>query len=227
MWGQPMFEGKAPSSRYDHTATVIGNIMYIIGGKGDHGACSDIYTLHLGKFIFLIHIFHLFDKKCLVDVLFWEKMDSTTWMQFPGALYGHSSIHVRNFIFVFGGIGRNELLSNDLWIFDLNLNIWSRPSVRGTKPSARSHHIASLVGKNMFVSGGSTHSEYLSDVYYLCTETLVWYCSTISGDEPAPRFGHTASEINQTQFTYGGKKAKSCSNDVYALVILISFSSSF
>lgn len=144
-------------------------------------------------------------------------------MQFPGPLYGHTSINLNNLIFVFGGIGRNEILSNDVWIFDLNLHVWSRPSVRGTKPSPRSDHVASLVGKNMFISGGTTNTEYLSDVYYLCTETLVWYCSTISGEQPEPRYGHTASEINETQFTYGGKKSKSCSNDVYALVKKITF----
>lgn len=44
-----MYEGKPPTPRHGHTATVIGNLMYVIGGKGDEGACGDIYTLNLGN----------------------------------------------------------------------------------------------------------------------------------------------------------------------------------
>ena len=44
-----MYEGKAPTARHGHTATAIGNMMYIVGGRADKYPCEDVYALNLGS----------------------------------------------------------------------------------------------------------------------------------------------------------------------------------
>lgn len=201
-----MFEGTPPSPRYCHTATVVGNKMYIVGGKGKNQVYSDIYSLDL-------------------DMMRWERIEANRFGPAPRGLQKHSTTLVgENVLFIFGGMDSGRVISNQLWIFDLTLAAWSSPtSERGVTPVPRYGHVASLVGRNIFISGGKSFDGGINDVCYLCTKTLIWYNSTTNGeDQPKPRWGHCSSQINNTQFSYGGKKESgNPSFDVYALVCLI------
>eukprot|EP00921_Rhytidocystis_pertsovi_P016051 GHVQ01025372.1.p1 GENE.GHVQ01025372.1~~GHVQ01025372.1.p1 ORF type:complete len:517 (-),score=73.49 GHVQ01025372.1:546-2096(-) len=77
----------------------------------------------------------------------------------PCARGGHTATLVKNRIFVFGGHhydGKETGFRyfNDLFILDVDKNTWLHPSCKGTAPSPRYGHTASLVAHRIVFFGG-------------------------------------------------------------------------
>jgi len=72
---------------------------------------------------------------------------------------------------------------NDIWIYDLQTNIWSHPTITGPKPSGRSFHrsVAYPNTNTMYTYGGVIYSSIdgtafiaLGDFWSFCLDTLTW-----------------------------------------------------
>jgi len=201
-WSSPRCDGPKPAARYHHSSSVIGNEMYVFGGKSGNTIFDDIYVLNL-------------------DFMSWRKVQPAPSSLSPKAVCGHSATCVgANLMFVFGGYHPTGQLFNTLWVYDCSDATWSTPTVRGTPPPPRRGHIATLVGKNLFISGGKPADGTipLDDIYYLCTDSFIWYHSNAGGDDPKARWGHCASELNNTQYIFGGTDhSQLMEPDVFAL----------
>ena len=53
MWDAGVNMAHSPSPRCFHSATIIGDLMYIFGGNSEEGLDNDIFTFDLSLFIFI------------------------------------------------------------------------------------------------------------------------------------------------------------------------------
>ena len=99
-------------------------------------------------------------------------------------------------------------------------------------PLPRAGHAAAVVGKIMYIFGGSGQAasgahhrkkldgggtRFLSDVHALDTETNEWRRVSCGGAVPTARAGHSMVEQNGLLFVMGGGDAKNEFNDVALL----------
>eukprot|EP00948_MAST-09A_sp_MAST-9A-sp1_P002331 g2331.t1 len=203
-WRQCKIRGQVrPLARYNHTADVVGNRMYVYGGRGAGNVLlSDIMYLDLKSWT-------------------WHNVASATHS--PPARASHSSVLVDNKLVYFGGLGtsgsgqsgggggKQEKCLNDLWVFDTETFQWIRPRTAGKSPSPRHGHVSGLsLDGRIFIHGGADVSpskglKYLSDLYELDTETMVWTRPRISGAEyPSKRLNHKACMIGNYFVIFGG-----------------------
>ncbi|CAG5114765.1 unnamed protein product, partial [Candidula unifasciata] len=145
-WTEIIVRGKPARWRDFHTATAIGNIMYVFGGRGD--VCGDRFTNNE----FYCSKVRAFDTSC------------NTWLPpslFPQAApegrRSHSAFEYRGLIYVFGGYnGRLECHYNDLHQLDPTTMMWCKLSVPGICPTPRRRQCACVVGSKVYFFGGTS-----------------------------------------------------------------------
>ena len=152
-----------PTARKSHSATSIGDDIYVCGGLDSNGSgLSD----------------------------FW-KYNTTTgiWSQVaehPGACAGHGAFYHNGSLYAFGGY-EPEYFSyrNDIWCYSSVTNSWDYVNAGGTLPSERAFFAATQdPAGSFFVFGGQDNSETiaLSDNYKFDVNTSTW---TQIADGPA------------------------------------------
>jgi N-acetylneuraminic acid mutarotase len=193
-WSKPRVFGDEPAGRNGHTATLIENKMYIIGGWLGSGpfAASDMYILDL-------------------DSLLWQQ--PVTAGSSPGPCNMHSADLIGKMLYIFrGGDGRDYL--NDLHAFDVENNTWCFLNATGDNPPPRANHSSAVIGKSLFVFGGWDGSKRLNDLYRLDTEILKWTEIKAYG-AVSPRAGMSLCNINSKLYLFGGSgPSASCFNDL-------------
>eukprot|EP00817_Percolomonadidae_sp_ATCC50343_P006482 CAMPEP_0117420136 /NCGR_PEP_ID=MMETSP0758-20121206/1537_1 /TAXON_ID=63605 /ORGANISM="Percolomonas cosmopolitus, Strain AE-1 (ATCC 50343)" /LENGTH=1214 /DNA_ID=CAMNT_0005201577 /DNA_START=255 /DNA_END=3899 /DNA_ORIENTATION=- len=85
---------------------------------------------------------------------------------------------------VFGGCTSSARM-NDLWLFDIESNLWQRVSTGGVVPTERNHHQGVLEGDNLYIYGGYPLDEepmiYVIDLY-----AKVWEVISIKMNQEIP-----------------------------------------
>jgi hypothetical protein len=96
---------------------------------------------------------------------------------------------------------------------------WIPVEVRGRAPARRSGHGCSLIGDTMFVLGGFTGKELLSDLWALHLGTLTWSQCRVGGVSLPPLTGHSCNVIPDTSslVIFGG----SCSPSRLSLATFV------
>lgn len=146
-WTYLMTSGQPPSYRDFHSATAIGNRMYIFGGRGDHNGphhsqmeyyCCDILYLD-------------------TTALQWYR--PTTTGQIPIGRRSHSAFYHGGYLYVFGGYNslRDEHF-NDLHRFDPQKNTWEFVRTHGQLPIKRRRQTCIVLGDRMYLFGGTSPS---------------------------------------------------------------------
>lgn len=128
----------------------------------------------------------------------------------PSARGGHSATLVGSRIFVFGGHrfgGDEAVYFNDCQVLDVDANQWKELRAKGTAPSPRYGHSATLVGPRVILFGGVGQGAFLRDLHALDTTTSTWYQGPCSGGAPAARYGHTACLHKTKLLVFGGQGA--------------------
>jgi len=142
-WTQPVLTGCVPPARFDHTATLVGKNIFIIGGltylqgtaqSPEEGEAErDVLVLDTEQWV-------------------WSVLQVNILGMRPPALFGHASIedpYSPGKILVFGGRGSDEW-TNDLWSLNTLKGIWSRsptgilengPNDITQKPQCRYGHV--------------------------------------------------------------------------------------
>ncbi|EKX45927.1 hypothetical protein GUITHDRAFT_138748 [Guillardia theta CCMP2712] len=118
---------------------------------------------------------------------------------------------------MFGGEhydGKKNLFYNQLYLYDLLLNSWSRQNFpEGNTPSARSAHQACICRDSLFVFGGESSSpngskfKLYNDLWRLdlsAHSTGKWQKISEDKDAPGPRSGARMTAIEGKIFIYGG-----------------------
>lgn len=136
----------------------------------------------------------------------------------PGKRWGHTCNAIKGgeFLYVFGGYGRDNCQTNQVHVFDTVKQAWTEPVVKGAPPIARDSHSCTAVGDNLFVFGGTDGMKPLNDLHILETSSHTWMSPSVRGEGPEAREGHSAALIGKRLFIFGGcGKSSNNSEEVY------------
>ena len=198
-------DGNIPRARWGHSAAFeqgAGNgasRIVIFGGMGYDQTFNDTWKLDW-------------------EAETWEKVPTTG--ETPDGRMGHSAtmMNDRRQMYVFGG-SKGQRWMNDMHQLNLETNEWSLVSYQGEVPKV-AYHSATLVGKELFVFGGTLPNNKCSNKLYIFdAERMAWYEAPTEGAAPAPRSGHSACLVDNKLYIIGGWDAPECFNDVHVLDI--------
>jgi len=134
-----------PDDREGHTASVIGQKIYVFGGTWTDDDDRTIYMNDL----------HVLD----VSNYGWSR---PSWTGTPPIeREGHSASVVGPLIYIFAGtwvdidVDETSVYLNDLHVLDTRSTAWSQPATSGLVPSQREGHTAAVVGERIYVFGGA------------------------------------------------------------------------
>ncbi|XP_010524754.1 PREDICTED: acyl-CoA-binding domain-containing protein 4 [Tarenaya hassleriana] len=172
-----------------HCLVSWGKKVLLVGGKTE--PCSDRVS---------VWAFDT-DSEC------WSLMEAKG--EIPAARSGHTVVRASSVLILFGGEDSKKRKLNDLHMFDLKSSTWLPLNCTGTRPCARSNHVATLFDdKILFVFGGSAKNRTLNDLYSLDFETMVWSRIKIRGFHPSPRAGSCGVLCGTKWFIVGGGSRK-------------------
>jgi len=240
------FEQDHPGKRYGHTATLIEmhppKIMIfggMVGGgtyefegpdmpesiEGDDGNLEKLERTFMN--------WRKKGKKGRVveepdDSVYFLELNSDNWIwskplihgtraQKPFARAEHSACKTgTNEVTIFGGWTDRPM--NDIWVFNFVDMEWKECVTSGIKPRPRYRHTAEIIGRKMYILGGSDSGNDIADgckhlgIHELCLETMQWTHPQINGFSPFPRSGHSSSLIGARSIAiFGGKR----SNEIF------------
>jgi dynein heavy chain len=185
----------APSPRGGHSATVIGDQVWVFGGYGGLGYSrrdfDDLYTYS-------------------IEEVSWTRQQPKGTG--PEKRSGHTACAVLKQLYIFGGWNSMDQF-NDMFILDTEAMIWSQiaaPLCCDGFPrwNMAACSVVAIPHWKIFVFGGSSgkltpdssQGTYLNDVSVLDTGTNTWSRPNIIGDIPSPRA--------ETQLGYDSKGSR-------------------
>jgi len=187
-----------PSTK-NHTATLVGNEVYVFGGY-------DGQKNHNELFVF--------------DLLSMEWRQPAVAGVKPSGRNGHSAtlLHSGTQILILGGwLGNGPLAAGDMHLLSLLPPKWSQPSFAGEPPGPCNMHTADLVGRHLFVFRGGDGRAYLNDLHGLDLDSNSWYPVKTSGEQPPPRANHASAVDEFRLYIFGGWDGTKRLNDLYVL----------
>ncbi|XVE87787.1 hypothetical protein DITRI_Ditri19aG0016100 [Diplodiscus trichospermus] len=161
---------KSPSPRLGHTSSLVGDCMFVIGGRADPlNILNDVWVLNTVKYE-------------------WRLLDCTG-IAFPPR-HQHAAAVVGSKIYVFGGLN-NETISSSLMVLDTKNLLWEELVVHGEWPCARHSHSMVAYGSKLFMFGGYSGGKALGDLYSFDIQTCLWKVEKLGGRSPHARFSHS------------------------------------
>jgi N-acetylneuraminic acid mutarotase len=136
----------------------------------------------------------------------------------PGKKWGHTANTVKNgrYLYVFGGYGKDDCQTQDIYIFDSVKQTWTKPNIKGHPPTPRDSHTCVTMGEKLYVFGGTDGTSPLDDLHVLDTVSNVWSAPNTTGHAPCAREGHAAAVIGTRMYIFGGcGKLNDGSDDSY------------
>ncbi|XP_051125292.1 tRNA wybutosine-synthesizing protein 2/3/4 isoform X2 [Andrographis paniculata] len=160
---------RAPSPRLGHTSSVIGDFMYVIGGRaGPTNILNEVWVFSKAK------------KE-------WKLLQCSG--SFFPPRHRHAAAVVDSKIYVFGGIHNDETLSS-FYVLDTDTFEWTEIEIQGDHPG--SHHSQSMCanGHMLYMFGGYNGEKALGDLHTFDIQTGLWSKPKTSGQSPNARFSH-------------------------------------
>lgn len=144
--------------RFDHSAVVYGDSMFIFGGATVLGS-SDSSSAPAAS-----------SPLSVLDDLLEFKFETGAWSSItgegtrPSKRRGHSCVIYENSMFIFGGLSHDDKPLNDVYEFSFNNLRWNKIAINGhVMPKPRYHHSAVVFKDSMFIFGGTDGSTVSSD----------------------------------------------------------------
>jgi len=194
-WKQPFLSGPTPVGRSYHTASVIGQKVYIFGGNDGAKRLNDLWII---------------DTKRMQ----WQKIYANG--PIPKERSGHTCSVIGDNLWIFGGVtGGGKIHLNDVWILDTVAMEWRIVTPSGPKPRERSGHSAATIGDKIYIFGGYDGEGRLDDIWILDTTNIKWKQPGIKGHPPKERKSHTATSIGENILVFGGYGGSDRLNDLW------------
>jgi len=150
--------GEPPVHRDFHSATAIGQNMFIFGGRSDQngdGTGRDFYS----------------NKICYLDTVSLRWFSPSILPPWPAGRRSHSAINLDGKLVIFGGYnGQRKEHKNDLWVLDTETFRWNEIQAYGAGPNPRRRQALCRVGSKIFLFGGT--SPYTGPPLYFTPEQL-------------------------------------------------------
>eukprot|EP00761_Pharyngomonas_kirbyi_P004653 gb/GECH01004658.1/.p1 GENE.gb/GECH01004658.1/~~gb/GECH01004658.1/.p1 ORF type:complete len:948 (+),score=193.41 gb/GECH01004658.1/:1-2844(+) len=179
-----------PKERGFHSAVVVNDKMYIIGGdRKEVQYFDDIHSFDLRREV-------------------WEQRIA----KLPSPRTGHTTTLYDGFIYILGGKNETGYISEFLRCPISDLNAWQHVPAYGRNLfRRRGAHSASLVDHCLYVFGGIKHSQkqekfkFLSDLLQFNFTRGEWTRLQTYGTPPSPRAGHTTTVVKKKLYIFGGR----------------------
>lgn len=160
----------APPPRLGHTCSLIGDSMFVIGGRADPlNILNDVWVLN-------------------TVTREWRFLDCTGSV-FPPR-HRHAAAVVGSKIYVFGGLN-NDIIYSSLVVLDTQILHWKEISGHGELPCARHSHSMVAFGSQLFIFGGYNGEKPLGDIYSFDSQTNLWKKENPKGRTPNARFSQS------------------------------------
>ncbi|XP_065878046.1 tRNA wybutosine-synthesizing protein 2/3/4 isoform X2 [Euphorbia lathyris] len=160
----------APSPRIGHTASLVGDSVFVIGGRSDPlNILADVWTLNIASNEW--------------------KLSECTGSIFPPR-HRHAAAVVGSNIYIYGGLN-NDTIFSSLYVLNTENLQWKEVSVGGEQPCARHSHSMVAYSSKLFIFGGYNGVKALGGLYSFDVQTNVWKKEETSGGSPHPRFSHS------------------------------------
>ncbi|XP_050211218.1 tRNA wybutosine-synthesizing protein 2/3/4 isoform X2 [Mercurialis annua] len=173
----------APSPRVGHTASLVGDLLFVIGGRSDPlDILDDVWILNIAS------------KE-------W-KLSECTGSYMPPR-HRHAAAVVDSNIYVYGGLHKDTIYSS-LYILNTENLQWKEVIDGGEKPCARHSHSMVAYESKIFMFGGYSGEKALGDLYILDVQTCIWKKEKTSGGSPHARFSHSMFVYNNFIGVIGG-----------------------
>ncbi|XP_011096065.1 tRNA wybutosine-synthesizing protein 2/3/4 [Sesamum indicum] len=173
----------APSPRLGHTSSVIGDFIYVIGGRADPvNILNEVWVFNNAK------------KE-------WKLLRCAGTL-FPPR-HRHTAAVVGSKIYVFGGIDNDAVLSS-LYVFDTDTSEWSEIEIRGDQPGPRHSHSMDASGSKLYIFGGYNGEKALGDLHSFDIKTGLWRKLKTNGPSPNARFSHLMFIYSNHLGIFGG-----------------------
>ncbi|PRP86474.1 hypothetical protein PROFUN_05256 [Planoprotostelium fungivorum] len=184
-----------PASAY-RTATVLDDVVYLLGGHTKDVTPQNVFSLNLNK----------------PETLSWSKKKSFAGEKFTIRKYHSATAYKRN-IFIFGGLDEAGKPLNDLWTFDTGFNKWENQSQKGKVPSRRYGHSTICFGDHLYLFGGTDGKIYFDDLYRLDMKTLQWHPLNCPNG-PSARAFHGCTQMYSKMMVHGGRGEQGIVSDL-------------
>ncbi|KAL0363221.1 UNVERIFIED_CONTAM: tRNA wybutosine-synthesizing protein 2/3/4 [Sesamum calycinum] len=173
----------APSPRLGHTSSVIGDFIYVIGGRADPmNILNEVWVFSNAK------------KE-------WKLLPCSGTLFRPR--HRHTAAVVGSKIYVFGGIDNDAVLSS-LYVFDTDTFEWSEIEIQGDQPGPRHSHSMDASGSKLYIFGGYNGEKALGDLYSFDIKTGLWRKLKANGQPPNARFSHLMFIYSNHLGIFGG-----------------------
>ncbi|KAG5246736.1 Met-10++ family protein [Salix suchowensis] len=144
----------APSPRLGHTASLVGDLVFIIGGRADpSNILNDVWVLNTAN-------------------MEWKLIQCTGSVFSPR--HRHAAAAVGSNIYVYGGLNNNDTILSSLHVLNTGDLQWKEVSSDGEQPCARHSHSMLAYGSKVFVFGGYNGEKALGDLYSFDVQTCTW-----------------------------------------------------
>jgi len=152
----------------------------------------------------------------------WTNISSTGYSGLNSRCFGRTCNYRSNTLYFFGGGMKGGVFTNELIVYDLQNNNWSKIETTGEIPSPRYKHQSCIVGNTLLVIGGGCHlpTAETVDMYALCLLTFKWKYIETFGALPVGRVAHTCEfdAVSNCIYLWGGFDATMASlSDFYKL----------
>ncbi|KAK6123931.1 hypothetical protein DH2020_042328 [Rehmannia glutinosa] len=159
----------APSPRLGHTSSLIGDFLYLIGGRADPmNILNEVWVYNMAK------------KE-------WKLLQCSG--SFFPPRHRHTAVVVGSKIYVFGGIYNDSILSS-LYVLDTETSEWSEIKSHGDQPGPRHSHSMDTKESKLYLFGGYNGEKALGDLYSFDIQTGLWSKVKTNGQSPNARFSH-------------------------------------
>eukprot|EP01029_Cantina_marsupialis_P017640 TRINITY_DN396_c5_g1_i1.p1 TRINITY_DN396_c5_g1~~TRINITY_DN396_c5_g1_i1.p1 ORF type:complete len:764 (+),score=215.83 TRINITY_DN396_c5_g1_i1:101-2293(+) len=143
----------------------------------------------------------------------WTEYKATRGSEIPCARFSHCAairtVKNKEMVYVFGGtsIVDNNVVYNDLHVYDVSTHKWSKPKINGELPAPRSHAAMTIVGRQLYLFGGYNPltKEQLKEWNVLNLDSMTWTKPRVGGVERIGRNNHTLTTVGTDIFIFGGR----------------------
>eukprot|EP00698_Gefionella_okellyi_P025313 TRINITY_DN9234_c0_g1_i1.p1 TRINITY_DN9234_c0_g1~~TRINITY_DN9234_c0_g1_i1.p1 ORF type:complete len:1132 (-),score=272.22 TRINITY_DN9234_c0_g1_i1:130-3525(-) len=196
----PVLSGILPAPVAFHSSCVIGTKIYILGGIQEALYLDQLYCL---------------ETSCMK----WTRVDTTGSV--PMRRYGHAMLTIDDGkrILVFGGSNDVEVC-NDMYVLDVETNVWTTPTQTGhLPPPVRGHTLVLHEHTQTAYLFGGRGVDFNTDVFALHLPTLRW-SFVPARSAPSSREHHTAVVWEDQMIVFGGANAEGALNDTCVFDLL-------
>lgn len=203
----PPASQRKPLPRYEHSAVLVGEKIYVYGGNYGGRYLNDVWTFDVGT-------------REWSSLVFKNVNEESSPTSLPPCA-GHSMVYWRESLYVVGGHVKAKDGATSLQVKALHVKSlsWSFLDVLGDAPSPRGGHSCTLVGNKILLFGGEDAGRRaLGDLFVFDLESLTWSQPTISGKPPPARSAHAAACYKDRYvLIFGGGSVAMCFNDFFVL----------